>query len=300
MMGMSAAVVVLVILQLSCCFCKFGPSGFIEYREGNIGIIITVPHGGEWENTDIPPRTYGISEGDDHTKELGEAVASSICSSTGKCPHLIISYLKRSKLDPNREIVEAAQGDPKAEQAWHEYHSFVEEAKAKEGLGLVIDLHGQSHRKNSTELGYLLTTEQLNAGDFNSKLSSVRELARRLGKTGREVIAGSLSLGAFLEEEGYKAFPSPRQPSPGDWKYFIGLDTVERHGSRDQGAFDAISVETPREVRIDAGRDTRVIFGRALGRAIGQFYVANYPQVAQLYLTSFPQIVPYYVDHYQY
>jgi len=142
----------------------------------------------------------------------------------------------------------------------------------------VIDLHGQSHMKNSTELGYLLSREQLNAGEFNSEESSVRELSRRQGISGKEVIVGSLGLGAFLEDEGYKAFPSPRQHSPGDWKYFIGFYTVVRHGSRDQGSFDAISVETPREVRVDAGRDARIEFGQALGRAIGQFYIANYPQ----------------------
>ena len=67
----------------------------------------------------------------------------------------------------NRDIKEAVQGDPKAEEAWREYHGFIDEAKAKEGLGLVIDLHGQGHspRKNSTELGYLLSTAQLNEGD---------------------------------------------------------------------------------------------------------------------------------------
>jgi len=269
---------VLFFLQLSGCLGVFGPSGFIEYREGNTGIIIAVPHGGEWDSPDIPPQTQGTSEGDDDTKELGEAVTSSICTNLGKCPHMIISYLKRSKLDPNREIVEAAQGDPLAEAAWEEYHGFIEEAKKKEGLGLVIDLHGQSHMKNSTELGYLLTTEQLNAEEFNSEVSSVRELSRRQGISGEEVIVGSLSLGSFLEDEGYKAFPSPRQHSPGDWKYFIGFYTVVRHGSRDQGAFDAISVETPREVRMDAGRDARIEFGQALGKAIGKFYIANYPQ----------------------
>ena len=119
------------------------------------------------------------------------------------------------------------------------------------------------------------------------------------------IITGSLSLGAFVEQEGYKAFISPRQPTPGEWKYFPGkiLDnnyyqslistilggyTVERHGSRDQGTFDSVSVETPREVRIDAGRDTRVEFGQALGRAIAQFYVANYPQIGQLYVANYP------------
>ena len=154
MAGVRKADLVVALLQISGCICRFGPSGFVEYREGTVGIVIAVPHGGEWDNPDIPPRTYGISEGDDHTKELSEAVTSAICRSLGKCPHLIISDLKRSKLDPNRDIQEAAQGDPKAEEAWREYHGFIDEAKAKEGLGLVIDLHGQSHRKNSTELGY--------------------------------------------------------------------------------------------------------------------------------------------------
>ena len=60
-----------------------------------------------------------------------------------------------------------------------------------------------------------------------------------------------------------------------------GRFTVARHGSRDRGKFDAILVETPREVRIDAGRVTRIRFGEALGRAIAEFYRDNYPQHSQ-------------------
>eukprot|EP00091_Calanus_sinicus_P018399 TRINITY_DN4189_c0_g1_i1.p2 TRINITY_DN4189_c0_g1~~TRINITY_DN4189_c0_g1_i1.p2 ORF type:complete len:180 (-),score=49.17 TRINITY_DN4189_c0_g1_i1:698-1192(-) len=153
MAGVQIADLVVALLQISGCIARYGPTGFIEYRQGTVGIVIAVPHGGEWDNPAIPARTYGISEGDDHTKELSEAVTSAICQSLGKCPHLIVTHLKRSKLDPNREIKEAAQGDPNAEEAWREYHGFIDEAKAREGLGLVIDLHGQSHRKNSTEFG---------------------------------------------------------------------------------------------------------------------------------------------------
>ena len=36
------------------------------------------------------------------------------------------------------------------------------------------------------------------------------------------IMTGSLSLGTFVEQEGYKAFISPRQPTPGEWKYFPG------------------------------------------------------------------------------
>ena len=37
-------------------------------------------------------------------------------------------HLHRSKLDPNREIIEAAQGDPESERAWWEFQTFIEEA----------------------------------------------------------------------------------------------------------------------------------------------------------------------------
>jgi len=37
--------------------------------------------------------------------------------------------LHRSKLDVNRDLGEAAFGDPAAELAWKEYHQFIDEAK---------------------------------------------------------------------------------------------------------------------------------------------------------------------------
>ena len=190
MAGVGRSVLLLATLQISDCLLRLGSDGLVEYREGDVGIVIAVPHGGSRDSSDIPNRRYGISEGDDHTKELGEVVSNSICRNLGKCPHVIISNLKRSKLDPNRDITEAAQGNPKAGQAWKEYHGFIDEAKEKEGLGIVIDLHGQSHRRNSTELGYLLSTNQLNRGDFDSEQSSVKQLARRLGRSGKEIMTG--------------------------------------------------------------------------------------------------------------
>jgi len=264
------------IIFSSLILIKVTSTKFVTYTKGDIGIIIAVPHGGLQSPWDIPDRRYGTFEGDDHTKELGQVVAKSICRSLGKCPHLVISELRRKKLDPNREIRLAAQGNPKAEMAWREYHGLIDQAKQKEGVGVVIDLHGQSHGRNSTELGYLLSRDQLNRGDYGAQGSSIRSLSTLRRKTGREIMIGSESLGAFIEDEGYKAVPSPRQHSPGNQPFFPGYYTVERHGSRDGGRFDSISVETPREVRIDAGRSTRLKFGEDLGRAISNFYKANY------------------------
>lgn len=39
-----------------------------------------------------------------------------------KTPHLIINELHRSKLDPNREIEQAAQNNTYAENTWHKIH----------------------------------------------------------------------------------------------------------------------------------------------------------------------------------
>ena len=55
---------------------------------------------------------------DSYTIELTTAIATSLFELTGKHPHVITLYLSRKKLDANREIVEAAQGNPLAEQVF--------------------------------------------------------------------------------------------------------------------------------------------------------------------------------------
>ena len=67
---------------------------------------------------------------------------------------------------------------------------------------------------------------------------------------------------------------------------FLGGFTVETHGSRDGGRFDAILMETPREVRIDAGRVTRVRYGESLGKAIALFYLKNYSKKSHYSITG--------------
>ena len=46
-----------------------------------------------------------------------------------KVPFLIINHLHRSKMDANREVVEAAQGDPIAIDAWTKFHTFINDAQ---------------------------------------------------------------------------------------------------------------------------------------------------------------------------
>ena len=70
--------------------------------------------------------------------------------------------------------------------------------------------------QNSTELGYVLAKEDLNAKDYDAAKSSIRSLARWTGLSCEELIVGEQSFGGFLEREGYNAVPSPRQKYPGE------------------------------------------------------------------------------------
>ena len=69
--------------------------------------------------------------------------------------------------------------------------------------------------QNSTEVGYVLAKEELNAMDYDAAKSSIRNLAKRTSLSFEQLVVGEQSFGGFLEREGYNAVPSPRQKYPG-------------------------------------------------------------------------------------
>ena len=62
----------------------------------------------------------------------------------------------RSRLDPNREDLQAAQGDPIALKAYKEFHSAINHAKSIVKRGLLIDFHG--FNKDWVIMFYILFT----------------------------------------------------------------------------------------------------------------------------------------------
>ena len=149
----------------------YGRNNYIEYRVGDLPVIITAPHGGYLEPTEIADRNCsGCVYGRDlYTQEMVKEIDTAFMQSIGGRPHIIINRLARIKLDANREIVEAAQGNQWAEQAWYEFHEFTEHAhdtvEAQFGRGLHIDLHGHGHTIQRLELGYLLSRTNLQLPD---------------------------------------------------------------------------------------------------------------------------------------
>jgi N-formylglutamate amidohydrolase len=217
---------------------QFGTRRFIEYIPGDTPLVIAVPHGGTHKPADIPGRTTGVVGIDTNTQELGRTIAETLFSRIGHRPHLIICRLHRSKVDANRDLLEAAQGHPIAARAWEEYHQFIEQAcraaVERHGLAFLIDLHGHGHPDPRVELGYLQNSLELSdcieALDQPSYVhaSSLRWIVEHKGVPHTELLFGPTGLGAILEANGFRSTPSPRMPIPSE-PFFQGGYTVHRH-----------------------------------------------------------------------
>jgi len=220
----------------------FGRNNYVEYIPGELPIVISAPHGGALKPGEAADRTYGTTGSDRNTVELSLAVRDALIDATGYAPHVILSHLHRSKLDPNREIVEAAQGDPFAENAWHEFQDWIKQARVfvagDYDRGLYFDMHGHGHSIPRVEIGYLLSGSDLNQNDdaLNNmtmvEKTSIRDLGRHAPETFSELLRGPKSFGGFLGDEGVRSIPSPGDPSPGSDPYWTGGYNTREHGSR--------------------------------------------------------------------
>ena len=202
-----------------------GRADYVEYIPGDLPVVLSAPHGGGFTPAEIDDRTWGATVTDLNTAELTLAVRDAFFDRTGHTPHVIISNLNRVKLDPNREIVEGAQGNVFAELAWQEFQGFIEIARVTVasdfGGGMYFDMHGHGHPIGRLELGYLLSISTLNQPDASlnnmatAEMTSIRAIAHDSPIPFSRLLRGPMSLGGYLESEGIRSVPSPRDPSPG-------------------------------------------------------------------------------------
>ena len=267
----------------------FAENDFAEYIHGNLPIILSAPHGGDKRPTDIPDRSCSgcVYVNDSFTQELAREVMLGIVERTGCYPHVIINRLHRSKLDGNREIIEAADGNNLAEEAWEYYHGTIDTVQemvtVQWGKGLFVDLHGHGHTIQRLELGYLLsksdldrTDSSLNNPDFAENSSIAYLYSDNLkNQSFAELIRGEYAFGSLIDEDGFDAVPSASDPSPETSDpYFTGGYNTREYGSRDNGTIDAIQIECNRDVRFD--EDTRKIFADSLASVILNFLQEHY------------------------
>lgn len=250
----------------------FDATGYVEYRAGNLPIIISAPHGGSLEPASIPDRNCSgcVYTKDSWTQTIAEGMYDEFVAETGCYPHLIINLLHRKKFDANRDIGDAADGNTTVEQAWAAYHDFIDAAKAKAeqdyGAGLFLDIHGHAHTIQRIELGYLISGSELGLSDaaLNTNTyieeSSIRTLAGTniQSLSHAELLRGSQSFGTLMDNRGFPSVPSAADPFPqsGD-PYFSGGYNTVRHGSRDDaGNIDAVQIELNQDARfISANRE---------------------------------------------
>ncbi|MEL7120054.1 MAG: T9SS type A sorting domain-containing protein [Bacteroidota bacterium] len=244
----------------------FDNTGFVEYRAGNLPIIISVPHGGYLEPDSIPNRNCnGCSYlRDSYTQEIGYALYDAFFEATGCYPHLINNLLHRRKFDANRPIGTAADGNALVKLSWFAYHELIDSAKAKVmqdyGKGIFLDLHGHAHDIQRIELGYLLSRSELQLpnAELNTTTyideSSIKALVESnlQALSHSDLLRGDLSFGTLLENKGLAAVPGKldRFPLSGE-AYFSGGYNTDRHSSKDGGQIDGIQIEMNQNIRFD-------------------------------------------------
>lgn len=268
--------------SLSAGHTHWGDNRYVEYIVGELPLILSAPHGGTRTPTAVRDRTRGYPIGDSGTQALTRRIADALYERTGRRPHVIISHLARKKLDPNRALDEAADGDSLAERAWREYHGFIDTAKQDVtkawGAGLYLDIHGHGHRTPWIELGYVLSNGVLNRPDETlnrMRRHSLRALAEATSMSVAELIRGPQSLGALLTARGYRTVPSPEDPGPGHADYFSGGYSTHRHGSYFKGPISAIQIEHPKRGVRDTEENQRV-YAQHFAEVLIQFMETHY------------------------
>lgn len=280
----------------------------VEYIAGDVNsqLILIAPHGGTTKPTFMRNRTSTYSYGtlptdpynndtsfsdvaDSKTYHLAEDIADEITAQTGVRPHVIINYLHRVKLDGNRRVEVAAQGDYYATNAWNAFHNYIDAAKTAANVNgevLVLDIHGNAHSPQRTELGYLISKNQFTTnyntlGNLTSG-SSIRYMVKPGSVTMTSLIRGNNALGTLLTNylPTVKFTPSKLYPEPGDASiftdggYFDGGYNTSRHGSKVSGNISAIQLEFNQEVRIT--NSTRPGYATSIASAIKDYMIVYF------------------------
>ncbi len=245
----------------------------VEYRTGNCPIILTVPHGGTYEDATLVKRTESncpdpefATVRDANTIELALLIESAFVEKTGKYPYMIIGKVSRTCIDFNRQKSYAIPADAPNNEAiydtFHAYTSMAKEAVGKEfGDGLLCDIHGQGHTKKQVEIGYLLkaaeldlTDEQLMANDEYARKSSIYNLVvtNKSMSSFTDLLRGPYSIGSLMYKNGLACVPHSENPTPGSLPYFNGGYITKTYGSSEgagpinalQFEFDSVSRES--------------------------------------------------------
>ena len=265
--------------------------GYIQYRVGNTPVIITVPHDGTLVPSTMADRTGDISRAVNTRKVAEQFAVFFNANSNGLFPHIIYNNISRTKLDPDTNLTDGAQGNSYATLSYGTYHSYLQTAidsiEAHFDSGLLLNLVQHDHSVQQFELGYLLSANNLNlsnsALNSYSSQSSINQMTSISAATFSEVVRGYSSFGNLLFGSSYNGYnfsvvPTLDNPSPGTNPYTSGGYTLETYSSSGSGKINAIEVATPYAGFRDDANAYRAV-GVVLENAAKQFYQEQVGQV---------------------
>jgi len=146
-----------------------GRNGYVSYVAGNAPVILTARHGGDVAPGTIPDRTAGACGGamttvtDRNTRELVEAMRQHFHARFGTWPHVVVSNLARTKLDPNRPLLEAACGSVEAAAAALDATTAFEDTASTRSVSRASPLGFSALLRGSRSLGTLYAERALPA-----------------------------------------------------------------------------------------------------------------------------------------
>jgi hypothetical protein len=259
---------------------------FTWVQYGNMPLVISVPHGGTIAPDSIATRSCpGITTvTDSYTIELAKAIDSVFMADYGMHPSLVITHLKRSKLDQNRPLPEANCNNEKMVAIWNRFHQSIDTALQmalqKSPQCLYIDLHGHGHANQRLELGYLLTDDELrNPATIIPSKTSIASLIASTKNTAEDLLTGKNAFGSIIASKGFAAIPSIQDKAPlANELYFDGGYNTKRYTST--STYPNVfgwQIESNKDVRFTAAK--RSAFAKALAAAIMEYYKMNTPLV---------------------
>ncbi len=211
---------------------------YLTYKLGNSPIILSAPHGGDIKPTDIPYRTYGNRSRDTYTRRLIQGIDAGLVYK----PYFIYADIHRSRVDLNRDIAEAAQGNPKAEKIWYDWNKFLSTSKSEVekrfGRGLYIDIHSHNN-SDKFQIGYglkVIDYLDLRGGWEIKKHSTMYPLVRD-GYTEKNLLFGTYSFPDSITSSGYKVLVPEKEE-----QYLNGGYNIHKYHGNGIGA---IQIECP-------------------------------------------------------
>jgi len=256
--------------------------GWTAYLQGTIPLVISAPHGGTLNLSEVPDRSCegAVTVTDSYTKELAIEIADYLQKFYGKYPYLVICNLIRKDIDQNRDMPEATCGDSSMEAPWQAFHAQIDEAIkeaiAQHGYCIYIDLHGHGHPEQRLELGYMLSEKELmelyEKKNMPAKQHSLSNFLER--SKGRlqlhDLLFGPTAFGTLMAKEGFPSVPSAQDPYPQEGqKYFNGGYNTRRYTGVNYPQVIGWQIESNMKgVRDKAGRP---VFAAAFSRVILQY-----------------------------